>query len=506
LLVARGAARARDAGARWVVAGAFARPNWKAEVRVRLLRVTDGAPPSLERVAEGRAVGERDKLLDVLDQALAQVLAARTWTPGEGAVAARAQLAHRPTRDLYAFTLYGRGMDALWGIGGPVDLPAAEKALAKSALVDPKFAEARRMLGQVYLQRNEPGRAAAQLHRALDLRPGYFPALVGLARIYRTEGRRQPALDLASKALDLRPGDAEMRFLAGEMEWEGGDLDRALADLKVVVEAQPRHLGARRTLALVFAARGDTIDLADELSKVAELAPDDLDVKLDLGSAFMRLGKNEQALAAYEDVLKRQPKHVQALKFSGDLYRRVGEPERAVAAYEKVRRLSPEDPRPYFLLGATYMEMGNDNKAEQILQDAQTFHRHLGEAWTDLGAIAYRRGDLPTANWYLSRAVERSPTRPKAHFNYALVLDATKQRDRALAELRTAGELDPEDAECRYLSGVIYLRLGRLDEAREEFAEAIKRKPDHADAKHNLALLEDLLKRYEGEHSATGAQ
>jgi Flp pilus assembly protein TadD len=157
-------------------------------------------------------------------------------------------------------------------------------------------------------------------------------------------------------------------------------------------------------------------------------------------------------------------------------------------------------------LGAVYEESGNDNKAEQIFQDAQQFKRYLGEAWTNLGAIAFRRGDLSKATWYLSRAVVRAPTRPKGHYNYALLLSAKKERDKALDELKIAGDLDPQDPEIRYLSGVILLRQGRFDEAKAMFEEALKRQPQHVDAKHNLALLDDLEKRYGGEHAGAGSR
>jgi Flp pilus assembly protein TadD len=110
------------------------------------------------------------------------------------------------------------------------------------------------------------------------------------------------------------------------------------------------------------------------------------------------------------------------------------------------------------------------------------------------------------AGTFLAKAVARSPMRPKAHFNYALLLQATKQSDKALVELRTASELDPEDAESHYLAGVIYLRLGRFEEAKAEFTESLRLKPTHADAKHNLALLEDLDRRYGAEHAGVGSQ
>jgi tetratricopeptide (TPR) repeat protein len=513
---AKAAERARDAGARWLLTGSFSRPNWKAQVTVRVLEVVPGAEPSqvtLKETATASRTGERNALLAVLDEALDDVLAqmqrkakeAKGWAPsGADAIAA---LKRRPTKDLYAFTLFGRALNLFYGINVAPSDQQAEKTLSRATSIDPKFAEARRMIGVVQLARGEVGRAAGQYAYALELKPGYYSAIVGLARLYRVENKKQPAREMAEKALGARPWDADMRLLLGTLEFEGGELDKALADLLKVVAVRPRDLSARRTLAQVYAARGDIEELAAELERIAELGPDDLEVRLDLAAAFMRLGRNEKAIAVYDEVLKRQPKHLQALKFTGDLYRRMGDPDKAIAAYERVKRLVPDDPRAYFLLGAAYAEAGNDTKATAVLEDAEgQFRAYLGQAWTDLGALALRRGDINRANAYLTRAVARSPMRPKTHFNYALLLEATRQPDKALAELRTAAELDPEDPECHYLAGVIHLRTGQFDEAKAEFAAALKLKPDHVDAKHNLALLEDLYRRYGSEHSGVGAQ
>jgi Flp pilus assembly protein TadD len=501
------AQKAHDLGARWVFSGSFSRPQWKSEMKVRLYAVveaSDSLPePTLRLVAEVGSTGEQKALLDQLDANLFGVLQKMTWTLDADSIA---MMKRRPTRDLYAFTLYGRALDWYFGFGTARDLPKAEKALKKVALIDPKFAEAHRYLGRVYVDQGERARASSQYAYALDLKPGYYAALFGQARLFRAEGNRARATELTEKSLEVRPYDIEAREMLGELLWEAADLDRGQQELLKVTAVQPRNLGARRTLALIYAARGDTADLAAELERVQELAPEDLDVKLDLGSAYQRIGDNEKAIAAYEEVVKRQPKNVQALKMLGDCYRRHKDPEKAIAAYQRARKLAPEDPRPYFLLGAAYQEAGDDTRAEAVFQDAQQFHRYLGEAWINLGSLAFRRGDLSKANWYLSRAVVRAANRPKAHFNYALVLSAKKERDRALEELKIAGDLDPQDAEIPYLIGVILLRQGRLEEAKKAFEEALKLRPDHDDARHNLALLEDLEKRYGGEHAGVGAQ
>jgi tetratricopeptide (TPR) repeat protein len=501
------ARRAHDLGAQWVFAGSFSRPNWKAEVTVKLFTVVEPSNevpnPTLRVVAESSSVGEREQVLKLLDDNLFAVLHKANWAPDADTAAA---LKRRPTKDLYALTLYGRALNLYFGFGVPRDLVKAATLLKKVNLIDPKMAEAHRMLGVVYLEQGLREKAQGQYSYALDLKPGYYAAMAGLARLYRVEGNRTRAQELIEKALEVRADDVEMREMLGEILWESADLDGALAELEKVVAIAPRNLQARRTLALIYAAKGQTNDLAAELELVTQLAPEDVDVRLDLGSAYQRMGDTTRAIGAYEEVLKKDPRNVNALKFAGDCYRRAKEPDKAIAAYQKVLKLQPSDPRPYFLLGAVYEEAGNDLKAEQVFQDAQQFKRYLGEAWTNLGAIAYRRGDLSKATWYLSRAVNKAPTRPKGHYNYALLLSAKKERDKALDELKIAGDLDPGDAEIRYLAGVIMLRQGRLDEAKGMFEEALKRQPQHVDAKHNLALLEDLDRRYGGEHSGTGAR
>jgi Flp pilus assembly protein TadD len=502
------ARRAVDAGAKWVFAGGFARPNWKAEVHVRLYTVVEPSNevpnPTLRLVAESSSVGERGEILKLLDENLIGVLAKAGWSPLDADTTA--QLKRRPTKDVYALTLYGRALNFVFGLGVPHDLTKAVTLFKKVNLIDPKMAESHRMLGLVYLEQGLREKAQGQYTYALDLKPGYYQAMAGLARLYRAENNRARAQEMVEKALETRPYDIEMREMFGELLWENAELDRALAELEKVTTVAPRHLNARRTLALIYAAKGATNDLAAELERITALAPEDMEVRLDLGSAYQRMGDNDHAIHSYEEVLRKDPKNVQALKFVGDCYRRAKEPDKAIAAYQKVMKLQPSDPRPYFLLGAVYEEAGNDTKAEQVFQDAQQFKRYIGEAWTNLGAIAFRRGDLSKATWYLSRAVVRAPTRPKGHYNYALLLSAKKERDKALDELKIAGDLDPGDAEIRYLAGVILLRQGRLDEAKHEFEEALKRKPEHSDAKHNLALLDDLERRYGGEHGGAGAR
>ena len=114
----------------------------------------------------------------------------------------------------------------------------------------------------------------------------------------------------------------------------------------------------------------------------------------------------------------------------------------------------------------------------------------LGEAFSNLGAIALRRGEPKQALWYLSRAVKKRPQRVVARYNHALALHELGRDADALDELRAAVSLDPGDARVRFFTGVVALTLGKVEEATESFKAAVDLDPGNVDARQNLALIE----------------
>jgi len=470
------------AGATLVFRGRFARPNWRLELTV-----------SLER--DGRLVGEETRRGDFSDcfemvEDAAATLLARAGEPLPEA--AQARFRRRPTRDFYAFTLFGRGVHALAQGGDPA---AAVKSLERATFIDPRLAEAHRALAVAWERLGQPGKARGQLAYALELRPDSYWPVALLARAARAAKDRDEAMDLAVRALALRPWDTDMRYLLGEMLWEEGDAPRALRELQRVTRAAPDHLAARRILVLVHASAGNLEDLVAELTKIVELDPADVDARVDLGAAEEALGRDDAAVAAYRAVIAVRPRHVQALKLLGDLARRRGDLAQAIAWYEGAVKANRDDPRAYFLLGSAYSLAGMTDKALRIYLQAQRFSRYLPETYSNLGALYYRKGSNDEALWYLRAASTSRPDNPRIHYNYGLALARAHARDRALGEFLRATELQPDDAEMRFALGVAYLRLGQVDAAEKAFAEAIRLDPEHEGARQNLKVLDELRRK-----------
>lgn len=483
------AAFAKEQGAVWVWTGWLKRPNWDLQLAVSLWRVEDGKAKRVDTVVQR---GDFKEVHAFTGKAMVE-LCAKASMPMSSEVAEAA--AREPTPDFYAFTLFGRGLAWFAGTTGRVDLAAARKDLERAVFIDPKQAEAQRVLGELYRRAGELRKAKLKLGYAAELRPHYYAALAAQAALAQDRGKLERVRELDEKLLQLRPWDLERRFQIGKAAWEMGDTDVAFRELQRVVDHDPSDVRARRILVLIHASRGDGADLVRELEAVAELDPKDEATKLDLGAAYASVGRRDDAIATYEKLLDTHPDHVQALKFLGDLYKQAGDIKQAIAFYRRAMKAKPTDPRAYFLLGAIYVEQGNDRAAKRVYRRAQRFTKYLAEVHNNLGAIAYREGKYGESLWYLRRAVVRRPTNPRYRYNLALSLSSSKQEQKALEQLAVALKYDPDNADLHYLRGVVLVRLGKVDEARASFERALALDPDHEDAQHNLGLLEEIQRR-----------
>jgi Flp pilus assembly protein TadD len=472
---------------RWTLGGEFARrPDWKIAVTVRIKGSGSAAAP-----VEATRIGPKDEAPAVAVEA---ALAAFRQALGDEALWTKAAVAQRFGRDPFAFVLYGRGVATYLGLASRHrSQEEAIKILSRSLVIDPKVPETRRFLGVIHLDNGRPGHARAMWSVALEARPNYLSVLAGLAALDRNEGSAA-ARDRYARLVEMDPADLDMRRAYGEVLSEAGQLEQAQAELNKVLEAAPDDLKARRALALVLASRRAGPELVADLEEVVRLQPDSVDARMDLGAAYLAIGKRAEAEAVYDEVLRRRPRSAAALKLAGDMARARGDLKKASTLYGKLRWIAPTDPRPVFLLGTAYYEAGNLAGAERWFTEASKYPGMLGEAYGNLGVIALRRGQPKEAQWFLSRAAKRRPQRALIRYNYALALFNNHRPEDALNELHAAQSLESSDAATHFFAGVVALRVGLLQEAERCFRETLRLDPQNEDARHNLSLLEPLVK------------
>jgi tetratricopeptide (TPR) repeat protein len=106
-----------------------------------------------------------------------------------------------------------------------------------------------------------------------------------------------------------------------------------------------------------------------------------------------------------------------------------------------------------------------------------------------LGQYYANRGDFPTAEAAVRKAVQWEPLSAAPLENLALVQQSAGRLDAAADSFLQAGQLAPHDASLTLRAGLAYAQVGRLSEAERALRETIVRDPADHRTRYNLALL-----------------
>jgi len=126
----------------------------------------------------------------------------------------------------------------------------------------------------------------------------------------------------------------------------------------------------------------------------------------------------------------------------------------------------------HFRQGNEYSQAGEFEQAAEEYRKVLEIEPQNVDAMTNLGVAYYNLGKLDEAVAQYGKALEIAPKDADIHSNLAAAYvqkyqlsKAPEQLDKALAEYKTALELTPGLPEAHFGLGVVYLLLGRTDDA-----------------------------------------
>jgi spermidine synthase len=122
-------------------------------------------------------------------------------------------------------------------------LPLVERAIA----ANPESANARSAAARLHSRLGRPDRAAAELSKAIEIRPDDSRAHRQLAMILHRQRRLAEAIPHYRSALAAR-ADAPTHFNLGAALLESGSLDEARASFEAALRLDPAHVEAQRQL------------------------------------------------------------------------------------------------------------------------------------------------------------------------------------------------------------------------------------------------------------------
>jgi Flp pilus assembly protein TadD len=221
----------------------------------------------------------------------------------------------------------------------------------------------------------------------------------------------EPPADLPAQAGDVAPPEpaAEDILYQGAREAAaGGDVSRAIAVYRELLELNPRHVKGRNNLALLLDERGE----------------------------------HEAALEELEQCLSYQPRNPQILVNRGAVLGTLGRYVDAENDLLSVLTLEPGNAEAHLNLGMVISRKGLWRDAVPYLRRAIELDSSRATAYFYLGEALNHVDDLDGAFQAYQRAAELRPNNPKALYGLGIILDRLNRPEDAAHMYRRSRELD----------------------------------------------------------------
>jgi tetratricopeptide (TPR) repeat protein len=238
---------------------------------------------------------------------------------------------------------------------------------------------------------------------------------------------------------------------------------------------------AHYCLGLAFGKQGK-YDLAiPHFRAVLQLASNMTEAHYHLGLCLTSSGKFEEAMAAYQAALQVNPGHANARNNLAVTLLLLGRLDEAAAQFAELARLEPASPDPLCSLGGLLLRQRKFAQAETQFAAAVRRQPDFIPALLGLGRALAARGEFANAEARFREVLLLSPTHAEAQADLANAQAGDAQTN------ATATWPNEAEAKTHEDQGLLYARLGKLEEAVREFQEQLRLQPD-AQAHYNVAL------------------
>lgn len=369
------------------------------------------------------------------------------------------------------------------------DLNAASIQLKNALQQDGSLAEARFLLGSVYLEQGDFAGSVRELRRAADLGYAEAEVLPPLAQALVMSGEFEQVIrDFGERNLDDRSAQARILVAVGDAHRALGQVDQAEAAFRNAIDADGGNVSAWVGLGRSKLVTGDLDGALSDAD--AALALDSRAGRAHALRADVFVLRKEipEAVAALDTALKSEPR---AVNYHFSLISMLLATNDLDAAEQRLpAMLAVAAGHPSTLYLKAFIDSRRDRLPEARDGVEEALRLVPGHLPSELlaGSIYVRLNDHVRAQSHLERVLARSPGQPLARRLMAASLLATGNQARAreiMEPLLAAGQ---DDTVTLNLAGQIYLASGDFERASDFFERVSVADPEDAQARTRLGL------------------
>lgn len=418
------------------------------------------------------------------------------------------------------------------------DYEKARVELKNALQIDPKYAEAYSLMGEVEENRNEWRLALSNYLKAVELNPTLLSTQVRIGQFYLLQAtqltgsekvnRLNQINEIVNTVLEQNPTHAGALSLKASVLAQTGKIDDSVKLLNIILESNPKTVSAITLLAKLYDKQNKIDNVQITLEKGISYLPENIGLRLLLVKSYARSNKTDLTIKAMINIIDVEPDLFEHRIRLATYYTQLRKLNLAEETLSESINVNPDDARRYlvlaefqsiyktideaintleiamrifenkpslrFALASLYLRTGKEEKAIFILSGIKDKWKILPDgikATNELVNIYISRDDKKTAIKLIDEILTEDPT------NYnALILkskNAILSNDFTTAEtsLRTAHKNHPDSIEVPLLLTEVYLRIGKKHLAEEVLNKAVKNNPN--DIKTRLAITRYYL-------------
>ncbi len=235
----------------------------------------------------------------------------------------------------------------------------ARECFEKAVAERPKSGEAANNLGVALTKLGRYDEALEAYLVALPSHP--LPGVVhaNLMKIYRHQGRLEPAVAELNAALRYQPDDLELMEQLPPLLIPLKRTDEARSCFEEIIRRDGKRIAARLDLATLHLTQRNFAAAESLLLETAAIAPENPLVHLGLGRAALNQEKLSEAERHYESATRLDPENFDAHKELAVVYSKTRQVAEALASVERAHALRPKDADTLWHCAALHLALGN---------------------------------------------------------------------------------------------------------------------------------------------------
>ena len=327
------------------------------------------------------------------------------------------------------------------------------------------------------------------------------PVPLRLASIAESENNRGLASTIVAKVLEKTPNYSPARIFNIRLLMVDGKIDQAVTEAQTLIRDEPNAAAAAEAN-LVIGEIETNRDRTDEAIKAFEevlrIQPQSVQAASSLAIVHLRVGNADRAETYAKQVLAVQPTNPMArsIVVRANLMR--NQPDKAKAEMAMLEKDFPNSVQMLNLKAASELAMGHIDAAKALYDKVSAVAPENLETLEGLVLVDLAKKQPKAAADRVDAALKKLPPSADLLMIAARAHAAAGNLDRTEALLRQAIDREPSRLAAYGALGQLYVHENRLDDAKDQFTELLKRNPRSIAVNTMLGMLLEAKKDVAG--------